>query len=160
MLLNRGHAAARGTGREELLELVRWDEAGLAVPEMDLLACLMHELANAEEARTELYLRVARGRGAARAGAGEGGGALLHCVKVKEFDRLGRVVRVRLRIDRAICRLRNPRSRAAGVRHLRGRATFASCCFNFLERSLFIRVSRVASTSRQPGLRQVGVVLS
>ena len=92
--MNRRHAELMGAaGREELLGLVRWDEARLAVPEMDLLVCLMHELANAAEARTELYLRVARGGGA----AGAEGGALLRCVKVKEFDRLGRIVRVRLR---------------------------------------------------------------
>ena len=58
------------------------------------------ELANVAEARTELYLRVARGmaeagEGTGRRRRGRAGGALVHCVRLKEFDGLGRVVRVR-----------------------------------------------------------------
>jgi hypothetical protein len=98
--MNRRHAELMGAaGRDVLLGLARRDEVGLAVPEADLVACLAHELVNAVEARSELYLRVAKGQGAQAAGAGRRGreaGALVHCVKVKEFDALGRVARVRL----------------------------------------------------------------
>ena len=99
--MNRRHAELMGAaGREELVGLVLRDEVGLGVPEADLVACLAHELANAAEARTELYLRVVRGAGAGAAGAGarreRAGGGLVHCLKVKEFDGLGRVARVRL----------------------------------------------------------------
>jgi hypothetical protein len=99
--MNRRHAELMGAaGREELLALARRDEVGLGMPEADLVACLAHELVNAAEARTELYLRVAGGPEAAARGAGArrgaAGGGLVHCVKVKEFDGLGRVSRVRL----------------------------------------------------------------
>jgi hypothetical protein len=100
LAMNRRHAELMGAaGREELLELARRDEVGLGMPEADLVACLAHELVTAAEARTELYLRVAKGPGAEAAGQGarrdRGGGGLVHCVKVKEFDALGRVARVR-----------------------------------------------------------------
>ncbi len=70
------------------------------MPEADLVACLVHALVNAAEASTELYLRVAKGGTAPGTRGRRGGavGALVHCVEVKEFDELWRVVRVLLHV--------------------------------------------------------------
>ena len=140
--MNRRHAElmGAGTGREALLELVRRDEVGLAMPEADLVACLAHELTSAAEARAELYLRVAAeaagGTGRRRRRRGGEGGALVHCVRLKEFDGLGRVVRVRRlpnpsrrggAAPRAPCARRGPNPLApAGVQRQRTCAQAAS----------------------------------
>jgi hypothetical protein len=92
--MNRRQAQLMGASREDLLVLLARYQLPLPLPEADWLACLMHELGHATQARAELYLRGLVGCGA------EASRGLVHCVKVKQFDGLGRVTRVSVRRGR------------------------------------------------------------
>jgi hypothetical protein len=62
--MNRLQAQLMGASREDLLVLLAWYQLLLPLLEADWLACLMHELGHATQARTELYLRGLVGCGA------------------------------------------------------------------------------------------------
>jgi hypothetical protein len=62
--MNRLQAQLMGASREDLLVLLARYQLPLPLPEADWLACLMHELGHATQARIELYLRGLVGCGA------------------------------------------------------------------------------------------------
>jgi hypothetical protein len=86
---NAATGALAGLHREECLARLAARDLALPLLDLDLLAGLAHELTQPARTRLSQYVRVAAGPEHARRGR------LAHVVKVKYFDALGRVTRVR-----------------------------------------------------------------
>jgi hypothetical protein len=86
--MNPRQAALIGADREDALRSLDWCMQALEVPEMDLLACVVHELGQGARTQAEIYVRGIVGRGTDRHTA------LLHCVKTRQYDSCGRITRV------------------------------------------------------------------
>ena len=89
--MNMRHAELLGAERKDAVRCLEWYMKALELPEMDLLACVIHQLGLGARTHDEVYVRGTVGRGVGRCGA------LLHCVKAKQYDSFGRITRVRTR---------------------------------------------------------------